>query len=96
MKVITRLVNIENEAFVLVYLENYKKYGTIPYSELNEKGCLKRQLNGLEMNVEDTIEKCLETTKRHILLSRFINENNLDLFNNADDVKKYMSYARTI
>ena len=96
MKVITRLVNIENEAFVLVYLENYKQYGTIPYSELNEKGCLKRQLNGLEMNVEDTIEKCLETTKRHILLSRFIKENNLDLFNNADDIKKYMSYARTI
>lgn len=96
MKVITRLVNIENQKFVLVYLEEHKEYGTISYDDIDEQGRLKRRINGLEMSLSKTINDCIETTRRHILLTRFINENNLDLENNQEDIKKYMNYAMSL
>ena len=55
LKVLTERVSINEENYVLVELqrtdiENAEKmYGTISYKELDEKGCMKRELNGLEM-----------------------------------------------
>jgi hypothetical protein len=51
MKVITKRVTIEDQEFALVKGEyNGKTYcGTIPYSETDENGKLKRELNGHDM-----------------------------------------------
>ena len=53
MKVITKCVVIENKEYVLIENEqDGKKYwGTIPYTEIDEKGRMKRTMNGLEMKV---------------------------------------------
>ena len=96
MKVITKLVSIENERFVLVYLEEHKEYGTISYNDIDEHGRLKRRINGLEMSLSKNINDCLETTRKHILLKKFINENNLDLENNQEDIKKYCNYIKEL
>lgn len=64
MKVITKLVSIKDEKFVLIKDtdKNYGDYyGTIPYSELDEKGRMTRALNGFEMCIAKTIAKALET-----------------------------------
>ena len=95
MKVITKLVIIENEKFALVYLEDHKKYGTISYNELNEKGRMKRALNGFEMSCENTIKECLETTRRHILIDKFLKVNNID-FDNVNDLKKYGDFLKQL
>ena len=63
MKVVTKYVNIENEEFVLIKdnaPDGRAFYGTIPYSELDENGRMKRGMNGFEMcisflNVADAI-----------------------------------------
>ena len=56
MEVLTKCVDFENEKFVLFkdkkaglpeYYKNGEYYGTIPYTELDENGKLKRRLNGL-------------------------------------------------
>ena len=70
LKVITKCVSLENENFVLVQItriDDGKKFlGTIPYTELNEKGCMKRGLNGFEMcivqsnNIKDAIQQRLD------------------------------------
>ena len=64
LKVLTKRVNIRNEEFVLVEItrtDNGMKFiGTIPYSELDDKGCMKRELNGLEMCLTDSIPHALE------------------------------------
>lgn len=51
MKVLTKYVVIGNQEFVLIKDEHrgHTYYGTIPYSEIDEKGCMKRELNGHEM-----------------------------------------------
>ena len=64
LKVLTKCVDIENERFVLVEItrndDGHKFIGTIPYSELDEKGCMKRQLNGFEMRLSDSIPNALQ------------------------------------
>ena len=51
MKVLTKNVLIESKEFALISdtHEGKKFYGTIPYTELDEHGCMKRALNGLQM-----------------------------------------------
>lgn len=51
MKVLTKVVILENEKFVLIRDTEKGEtfFGTIPYSELDEKGRLKRELNGFDM-----------------------------------------------
>ena len=51
MKVITKPVNIEGQEFALIKGEYNDEtyYGTIPYSEIDENGMLKRELNGHAM-----------------------------------------------
>lgn len=74
MKVITKLVELENEKFVLIKDEQNgrKFYGTIPYSELDERGCLKRPLNGFEMCVSFlNIADAIEQRNKQILVDRY-------------------------
>ena len=63
LKVMTKLVSIRNENFVLVQIkrndDGHIFYGTIPYTELDERGCMKRELNGLEMCLCDDIPHAL-------------------------------------
>ena len=73
MKVLTKCVSMENENFVLIEDECEVKgkkihyFGTIPYTELNEKGCMKRALNGFEMCMGYTIPEALERRQDEIL-----------------------------
>ena len=63
LKVLTKRVNIGEESFVLVELtridDGNKLYGTISYNELDERGCMKRELNGLEMCCSSDISHAL-------------------------------------
>lgn len=63
LKVMTKLVSIKDESFVLVQIkrndDGHIFYGTIPYTELDERGCMKRELNGLEMCLCDDIPHAL-------------------------------------
>lgn len=63
LKVLTKCVNIRNEEFVMVEITrtdiNKKFIGTIPYSELDEHGCMKRELNGFEMCLAEDIPHAL-------------------------------------
>jgi hypothetical protein len=77
MKVVTKSVMIENEEFVLIKDTdaNYGEYyGTIPYTELDEEGKMKRELNGFEICIEHTIGKALERRKMDIIRNRKIKE----------------------
>lgn len=54
MKVLVKRVTIENQDFVLIEdtdTQYGRFYGTIPYTELDEEGRMKRPLNGFEMCV---------------------------------------------
>lgn len=53
MKVLTKRVNFEGQEFVLIKdTQNGKTfYGTIPYTELDSEGRMKRTLNGIQMRI---------------------------------------------
>ena len=86
MKVVAKKVFIENEEFVLIKdnFTNGVYYGTIPYKELDERGNLKRVLNGYDMAVvfldecekrnECPIVSAINERQRRIPLDRFILE----------------------
>lgn len=77
MKVVTKSVIIENEEFVLIKDTdtNYGEYyGTIPYTELDEEGKMKRELNGFEICVEHTIAEALERRRLSIIRNRLIDK----------------------
>lgn len=69
-KVLTKCVDIRGEKFVLIELtriDNGKKYfGTVPYTELDEKGCMKREMNGLELCMNETVGRALEMRENEI------------------------------
>ena len=64
LKVLTKKVDIKGKLFVLVKItrtdDGHEFFGTIPYEELDDKGCMKRELNGLEMCLRDTIGEALD------------------------------------
>ena len=81
MKLITRYVEIENQEFCLIKDtqtdcngERYTYYGTIPYTEVDEHGCLKRQLNGFDMCIADTAQQALARREQDIKVTKAINE----------------------
>lgn len=86
MKVIVKKVVVENEYFVLIKdnSANGEYYGTIPYSELDENGKMKRELNGNDMaivflkdcvaRIESPICAAINKRQRRIPLDRFIAE----------------------
>lgn len=72
MKTIVKKVTIEGMDFALVREPEWgadHQYGTVPYSEVDEDGRLKRVLNGFEMCVAATIEKAIEL-REDVLLAR--------------------------
>ena len=78
MRVLTRHVVIENEEFVLIKdktNDGKDYYGTIPYTELDNEGKMKRGLNGFEMRVSfDGVADAIRNRKRGIIQERLISE----------------------
>lgn len=75
MKIVTKSVVIENEEFVLISDTDKTYgdfYGTIPYTELDDEGKMKRELNGLEMCVGRTIANALQRRTEYIIRDRAI------------------------
>lgn len=83
MKVLTKSVLIEGEEFALIKdnSERGEYLGTIPYTELNEEGRMKRPLNGFEMCIEfineyeslgAAINAAIKSRKDNILTKRFL------------------------
>lgn len=74
MKVLTKVVSIEGQEFVLVSDERNDTtyYGTIPYSELDENGMLKRELNGHEMCISlESVGAALENRTKRIMVDKY-------------------------
>ena len=72
MKTVIKKLILVGECFALVQNPSWGKghqYGTIPYSEVDENGRLKRVLNGFEMCVAATLEEAIER-REDILLAR--------------------------
>ena len=72
MKTVIKKVIIEGMDFALVHEPEWgadHQYGTVPYSEVDEEGRLKRVLNGFEMCVAATPEKAIES-REDVLLAR--------------------------
>lgn len=72
METITKKVTIEGMNFALVKEPAWgadHQYGTVPYSEVDEDGRLKRVLNGFEMCVAATPEEAIER-REDVLLAR--------------------------
>lgn len=76
MQVVVKNVLIEGQSFVLVYDEQIGKgfYGTIPRSELDENGALKRRLNGFDMCIGYSIGQALANRQSQIALREFVKE----------------------
>lgn len=83
MKTITKVVNIQNREFVLIQLEEKDikwekgkmligKYGTIDYDLLDEKGCLKHRISGLDMCLSNTISEAIDSRNDEINCEKFI------------------------
>lgn len=75
MKVITRSVVIEEQEFVLIENEqDGKKYwGTIPYTEIDENGRMKRTMNGLEMMISfRNAQDAFIRRRNDVILNRLI------------------------
>lgn len=86
MKVITQHVIIEEKEFVLIQNqnENFIKvpnnqskiyYGTIPYSDIDEHGKLKRPLNGFDMCIGDTPDEAIRRRLTNLKMLQYMNEN---------------------
>ena len=63
MEVKTRYVSIEDRAFALVKCtldDDSVMYGTIPYTNIDDKGHMIKGMNGLEMCLSQTIGGALE------------------------------------
>lgn len=75
MKVLTKCVNLMGEEFVLISdksEEGETYFATIPYSELDSEGRLKRRLNGFEMCLSfNTVAEALENRTNQIKVDRF-------------------------
>lgn len=72
MKTVVKKVTIEGMDFALVREPEWgadHQYGTVPYSEVDEDGRLKRVLNGFEMCCAATVEKAIES-REDVLLAR--------------------------
>lgn len=75
MKVLTKVVDIDNQEFVLIAdtHDGRKYYGTIPYSELDESGRMKRALNGAQMCISfNSPAEAIDNRKRDIVMKRIV------------------------
>ena len=72
MKTVVKKVIIEGMDFAIVKEPAWgetHQYGTVPYSEVDENGRLKRVLNGFEMCVAATPKEAIER-REDVLLAR--------------------------
>lgn len=72
MKTVVKKVTIEGMDFALVREPEWDadyQYGTVPYSEVDEDGRLKRVLSGFEMCAAATPEEAIES-REDVLLAR--------------------------
>ena len=63
MEVKTKYVSIEGRAFVLMEYtmdDNSVMYGTIPYTNIDDKGNMIKGMNGLEVCLANSIPSALE------------------------------------
>ena len=77
MKVITRDVSLEGQHFVLVsdYANGKKWYGTIPRTELDASGRMKRELNGIQMRISwVSLSDALEIRHADLLVDKLLPE----------------------
>lgn len=94
MKVLTKCVVFEGQEFALIKSEHEGKpfWGTIPYTELDSRGCMKRTLNGAEMRISfENAAEALENRRRDVVMSRL-----LDGFKaqGMDDIEAFMALAK--
>ena len=79
MKILSRNAIIEHQKFILITDTDFNKtwYGTIPYTELEEEGKMKRELNGIQMCIttEGPME-ALEERRKDILITAYKKKNN--------------------
>ena len=107
MKVLTKSVLIEGEEFALIKdsCERGEYLGTIPYTELNEEGRMKRALNGFEIAIEfinvheslgAAINAAIKNRKDKILTKRFLEAHpEIDLVNNKN-VELYVNFIMSL
>lgn len=77
MKTIIKKLTLVGERFALVQETKWGKdhqYGTIPYSEIDENGNLRRELNGFEMCVAATSQKAIESRRDSLLVRKWCDE----------------------
>ena len=77
MKTIIKKLTLMGECFALVQDSKWGKdhqYGTIPYSEIDENGNLKRELNGFEMCVAATSQKAIESRRDSLIVRKWCDE----------------------
>lgn len=75
MKVLTKCVIFEGQEFVLIQNshEGRTYYGTIPRTELDESGRMKRELNGVQMLISwESPADALNNRRRGVAMSRII------------------------
>nr|DAU98663.1 MAG TPA: hypothetical protein [Caudoviricetes sp.] len=77
MKTIIKKLTLVGERFALVQETKWGKdhqYGTIPYSEIDERGNLRRELNGFEMCVAATSQKAIESRRDSLIVRKWCDE----------------------
>ena len=75
MKVLTKSVVFEGQEFVLIKSEHEGRtyYGTIPCTELDDHGCLKRVLTGVDMRISwENPAEALENRRRDVVMGRLL------------------------
>ena len=84
MEVLTKCVDFENEKFVLFkdkkaglpeYYKNGEYYGTIPYTELDENGNMKKALYGYQICMEQSAGEALRSRLIQIRLKKYTEAN---------------------
>lgn len=86
MEVVVRSLVLEGEEFVVIKDKNEKLvgtvgsqngeyYATIPYSELDEQGRMKRVLNGFQICLADSFDSAIKRRLVNLKLVRYMDEN---------------------
>lgn len=75
MNVLSRNVIFEGQAFALIKGQHDGRtfYGTIPYTELDESGRMKRELNGIQMRISwESAADALNNRRIDVAMSRIL------------------------
>lgn len=75
MKVLTTHVIFEGQEFALIRSEHEGKtfWGTIPYTELDASGRMKRELNGIQMRISwESAADALNNRRIDVAMSRIL------------------------